>query len=285
MIDIAKLAKEFPEIVFTEKRKVGGVNYRYIFQFINKPNIILIDKELTLYSCSNNDSLDGVLNHGKYTDDSFKKLLGSIINKLTDEDIAVKDACEFIKQGRDVLYKDSLLLKQFSEVEIRDKLALPNDNQKLISHLAQSYTMITSLISYIKRKEVKDSILNEDIQVVNLTKDTIKSDSENIEHYNDKKIQELEERRNAIYTKQLYRLCIKPNPNAFVRTTKRSDAYNHYRYLLNNNNALGIAMSQASFYKQLEKLNIQEKHSNIYYLKNTELIPATEYQFVRDDHV
>lgn len=309
MIDTVKLAEEYPEIIITEKRKVGGNNYRYIFQFINKPNIVMITKEGGLYSCTNKDTITSALNHGAYSDDKIKKLLSSIVNKITDESTAVSNACAFIKQGIDVLYKDSLLLTPYSDAELLEKLAAPTDNQKLVTHLAQSYTMIVDLISYIKRKETKGGLLDAGLSTVNFEQDA--NIAANIANQNANKpanqaneqpvdnqpvdkqpiddqpvIEQpvVDDRRTAYYKRLLCRLGLRPRKGV-KNEVKRTDAFRHHLNLLVIAQKIGYAYSQNMYYKQLDHLAIQGKYGNNYYLCDTELIPAGEYVFNEDDYL
>lgn len=276
MLDINKLAEEFPEVIIAEKKKLNGVNYRYIIQFINKPNVIMIDKSSTLYS-GLVDDLTKLLNHGEYSDSKFKKLFSDIVDKLADEKTIINNASSFIKQGLDVLYKDNTILKPYNDDEIKAKLLAPTENEQLVQHLANSYTMITDLISYIRRNETKTSILN-DVQTVNFDKNTINANIDYINEVNDKRTQEFEDAKKKAEEAFFKRMCLKYKPGT-RELIRRGYAYQHHVALLTKHNLKNYIYTESAYFRILDSRGFQIKHNGIYHLKDVELIPEAEYQF------
>lgn len=281
---VDNLTNEFPETVITEKKKINGVSYRYIIQFINKPNVIMIDKSLILYS-GLNSNLNELLNHGEYNDDKFKKLITGIVGKLVDEKTIINETCSFIKQGIDVLYKDSSILKPYNQSELLAALT-SNNNQKLAEHLIKSYSIITDLLSYIRRKE-NDNIAKH-MDITNFDKLTIDSHSDDIEEINNKKKKEGQDQKALKYTKMIHRLglrSIDKDSPANNNTIRRTEGYDHHGLLLDKCNQLRHRYSQSVYNKYLENLNIQVKIGNLYYLKDVEMIPVNEFVFDAADYV
>ena len=287
MIDIEKLTQEYPEIVIVEKKKINGVNYRYVLQFINKPNIIMIDKESILYSGLNTDFTQ-LLNHGDYNNTKLYKLITDIIGKLADHTTVINDAVIFIKQGINILYKDSVILKPYTHHELLAKLEIPAENQELIKHLADSYTIITDLLSYIRRKDNPDSMPSTDIRIASFNKEAIKSLSDDIEDFNNKQKIETEHKNIAIRTRLLRRLGLKAvtNVNNYNKEPyRRTTGYHHHHNLLCRAGQSSYIYNETAYFKQLANLGIQFKDGNFYYLKDVELIPYDEYVFDVADYL